>query len=330
MKITHSIALFIGSVSLSFSLLEGSAAHAQELARIRVGVSGTGTHQYTQELARKMGIFRKNGLDPLIVYVNSGSLLSQALIGGSFDLAASQGAEAILAKLRGADQRIVASIANRFNHVFLTVPGITSIKQLKGKKVAVSRIGSGSHFMTNLVIKEGGLEPERDIAVLQIGNSSARLAAIFARSVEGSIMTGDLIPLARREKLNLLVDLAETKLEYPFLTLNVLGSTLERNPRIVKAFIKSIAEAIRLFKTDRKAARESVRTVLRTDDPETLEFAVARTAKLLEHRPYPTPAGVQMVLEELSEREPKAKTARFEDAVDLRLLKELEREGVFQ
>lgn len=107
------------------------------------------------------GHFRKNGLDLEVVYVNSGSLLSQALIAGTFDLSMSQGSEAMIAKLRGADVRIVAVIANRFNHVYLAAPSITSFKQLKGKKVAVSRFGSGSHFQTNLALKEGGLDRKR-------------------------------------------------------------------------------------------------------------------------------------------------------------------------
>jgi NitT/TauT family transport system substrate-binding protein len=305
-------------------------ASAQEVQKIKIGYSGTGITQYVLELPKKQGIFRKNGLDPEIVYVGSGSLLNQALVAGSFDVSLSQGSEAVLAKLQGVDQRIVASIANHFNHVYLTHPSITSLRQLKGKRVAVSRFGSGSHFITNLVLKEGGLDPDRDVTVLQIGNSSARLAAILAGSVEGSIMAADFIPRAKREGFNVLADLAESKIEYPFLTFIMMSPVMERNPRMAKALIKSMAEGISLFKTDRAAAKAVIRAALRTDDPETIDFAAERSAKVLERRPFPTPAGIQTVLEELSRKVPKAKNAKFEDFVDLRALKELEREGVFK
>ncbi|HSK31658.1 MAG TPA: ABC transporter substrate-binding protein [Candidatus Limnocylindria bacterium] len=86
----------------------------------------------------------------------------------------------MVAKLRGADMRIVDVVANRFNHVCLTAPSITSFKQLKGKKVAVSRFGSGSRLQTNFGLKAGGLDPEKDLSVLQIGNSVARIAAILS------------------------------------------------------------------------------------------------------------------------------------------------------
>ena len=305
-------------------------ASAQELQKIKIGYSGTGITQYALELPKRLGIFRKNGLDPEIVYVGSGSLLNQALVAGTFDISLSQGSEAILAKLQGVDQRVVASIANRFNHVYLTHPSITSLKQLKGKKVAVSRIGSGSHFITNLVLREGGLDPQKDVTVLQVGNSSARLAAIMAGSVEGSIMAADFIPRAKKEGFNILADLAESKIDYPFLTFIMMSPHIDRNLRMVKAVIKSMSEGIRLFQTDRNAAKVVVKQALRTDDDETLEFAVTRSAKVLERRPFPTIAGVNTVLEELSARMPKAKTAKFEDFVDLRALKELEQEGFFK
>lgn len=307
-----------------------TTAAAQEMEKIRIGHSGTAINNYLLRLIRNQGIFRRHGLDAEIIYVGSGSLLSQALIAGSFEVAFSQGSEPIVAKLRGADQRIVASIVNRFNHVFMTHPSITSLKQLKGKRVAISRFGSGSHFMTNLVVKEGGLDPFKDLAILQIGNSSARLAAILAGSVDGTIMSGDFIPRAKKEGYNILLDLAESKVEYPFLTYYMMGPAIERNPRMVKALLKSTAEGIRLFKTDRSAAKAAIREALRTDDPETLEFSATRSAKILEERPFPTVAGIQMVLEELAEKEARARSAKFEEFVDLRALRELEREGAFK
>ena len=326
--------LFLGLLSVTvIELVDPYSFHrayAQPLEKIRIAYSGTGTSSYVMEIGQRNGIFRKNGLDPEIIYVGSGSLLMQALIAGTFITALSQGSEAMAAKLHGADIRIAAVIANHFNHVFLTSRHITSIKQLRGKRVAVSRFGSGSHFMTNLVLKEGGLDPEKDVTALQIGNSAARMAAILGGTVDGTIMAGDFIPRARKEGFNVLVDLADSNIEYPFLTFNIAGSVIDRNLKTVKALIKSASEAIRVLQTDPASAKAAIKSALRTDDPETLEFALTRSVRVLERRPFPTPAGIQMVLDELSSKEPKAKSGKFEDFVDLRALKELEREGVFK
>jgi NitT/TauT family transport system substrate-binding protein len=182
------LALLIALLSSPF-LLPSNPAHPQTLAKIRIGYSGTGDSQYILELPRRQGIFQKNGLDPEIVYVNSGTLLSQALIAGNFDVALTRGSTPMLGKLRGSEQYIIATYSNHFNDVFLTTPEITTVKQLKGKKVAVSRFGSGSHILTNLVLKQGGLDPQKDVTVLQIGNSSARFAAILSRTIEGSLIS---------------------------------------------------------------------------------------------------------------------------------------------
>jgi ABC-type nitrate/sulfonate/bicarbonate transport system substrate-binding protein len=171
-------AIFFTFGIFSFSLGLIQSLGAQTVEKMRLGYSGTGLSNYALEMGKRLGIFRRNGIDLEVVYINSGSLLNQALISGTFDVSLSQGSEAMMAKLRGADMRIVAVIANHFNHVYLAAPSITSFKQLKGKKVAVSRFGSGSHFQSNLALKDGGLDPDRDVTVLQIGNSGARITAI--------------------------------------------------------------------------------------------------------------------------------------------------------
>src|SRR6266481_8242124 len=322
------VAAWAGALLLFASVFSDNL-FAQTLDRIRLGYSGTGISSYSMEIGKRLGIFRRNGLDVEVVYVNSGSLLNQALIAGTFEVSFSQGSEAMLAKLRGADMRITAVIANHFNHVYLTAPAITSIKQLKGKKVAVSRFGSGSHFQSNLALKEGGLDPDKDVTVLQIGNSAARMAAILSGTVDGTIMAADFVPRAKKEGFNVVADLAATNIEYPFLSLHMMGNYIERNPKMVKALIKGMSESIGVLQTDNNAAKAVVRSVLRTDDVETVDNATMRSIQVLARRPFPTAAGIKTVLDELG-KEPKAKSSKFEDFVDLRALKDLEREGAFK
>ena len=328
MKIRFASIFFSFAISIWFpGFLQPLSA--QTVEKIRLGYSGTGLSNYALEMGKRLGIFRRNGIDLEVVYVNSGSLLNQALIAGTFDVSLSQGSEAMLAKLHGADIRIVAVIANHFNHVYLAAPAITSFKQLKGKKVAVSRFGSGSHFQTNLALKDGGLDPEKDVTVLQIGNSGARITAILSGAVDGTIMAADFVPKAKREGLNVLADLADTKIEYPFLSLHMMGSYIDRNLRLAKALIRGMSESIRALQTDTANAKVAIRAALKTDDTETIDYALSRSVRVLDVRPYPTQAGIQTVLDEIG-KEAKGKTFKFEDFVDMRALRELEKEGFFK
>lgn len=320
-------AVLIGALLLALAWIQNLPA--QTVEKMRLGYSGTGINNYVLEMGKREGIFRRNGLDLEVVYVNSGSLLSQALIAGTFDVAFSQGSEAMLARLRGADVRIVAVVANRFNHVYLAAPGIHSFKQLKGKKVAVSRFGSGSHFQTKLALKEGGLDPEKDVTVLQIGNSGARITAILSGVVDGTIMAADFVPKAKREGFNVLADLADSKIEYPFLSLNMTSSYIDKNFRLVKVLIKSMSESIRALQTDPANAKVAIRAALKTDDVETIDYALARSVQVLARRPFPTPAGIQTVIDELS-KEATGKNLKFDDYVDMRVLRELDKEGALK
>jgi NitT/TauT family transport system substrate-binding protein len=328
MKTNSRVWPFVALVILMLSAPCFDAA-AQTLEKVRLGYSGTGLNNYTLEMGKRLGIFRRNGIDLEVVYVNSGSLLNQALIAGTFDVAYSQGSEAMLAKLRGADMRIIAVIANHFNHVYITASSITSLKQLKGKKVAVSRFGSGSHFQTNLALKEAGLDPDKDVTILQIGNSGARMAAILSGTVDGTIMAADFVPKAKKEGFNILADLAETKIEYPFLALHMMGPYIGRNLNIAKALIRSMSESVRALQTDPANAKIAIRAALKTDDVETIDYALSRSVRVLESRPFPTVAGIQTVLDEIG-KEAKGKTFKFDDFVDMRALKELEKEGFFK
>jgi len=322
------VAAWAGALLLFASVFSDNL-FAQTLDRIRLGYSGTGISSYSMEIGKRLGIFRRNGLDVEVVYVNSGSLLNQALIAGTFDVALSQGSEAMLAKMRGADMRIVAVIANRFNHVYITAPSITSIKQLKGKRIAVSRFGSGSHFQSNLALKDGGLDPDRDVTTLQIGNSGARMAAILSGTVDGTIMAADFVPKAKKEGFNILTDLADTKIEYPFLSLHMMGPHLDRNLKMAKALIRSMSESIRALQADATNAKIAIRASLKTHDVETIDYALSRSVRVLDPRPFPTPGGIQTVLDEIG-KEAKGKTFRYDDFVDMRALRELQKEGFFK
>jgi ABC-type nitrate/sulfonate/bicarbonate transport system substrate-binding protein len=131
------------------------------------------------------------------------------------------------------------------------------------------------------------LDPEKDVTVLQIGNSGARMAAILSGTVDGTIMAADFVPRAKKEGFNIVADLAETNIEYPFLSLNAMGGYIERNPKLIKALIKSISESIRALKTDQTTAKAVVRTVLRTEDVETVEYAMTRSIQVLATAPSP-------------------------------------------
>jgi ABC-type nitrate/sulfonate/bicarbonate transport system substrate-binding protein len=155
------------------------------------------------------------------------------------------------------------------------------------------------------------------------------MAAILSGTVDGTIMAADFVPKAKREGFNILTDLAATKIEYPFLSLNMMGPYIDRNLKLVKALIRSTSESIRALQTDPANAKIAIRAALKTDDAETIDYALQRSVQVLDRRPFPTQAGIQTVIDELG-KEAKGKNLKFDDYVDMRALRELEKEGFFK
>ena len=124
-----------------------SMAQAQ-VTRIKVGYSSIGVGQSLVWVAKEAGLFKENGLDVQLIFVGSSSILTQSVIAGDVPIAIMSGTAAINSQLAGSDVVIAASTKKDPAQAFLvTAKGISQPAQLKGKKLAVSRIGASSDFI---------------------------------------------------------------------------------------------------------------------------------------------------------------------------------------
>ena len=99
-------------------------------------------------VAKEAGLFKENGLDVQLIFIGSSSILTQSVIAGDVPIAIMSGTAAINSQLAGSDVVIAASTKKDPAQAFLvTAKGISQPAQLKGKKLAVSRIGASSDFI---------------------------------------------------------------------------------------------------------------------------------------------------------------------------------------
>jgi NitT/TauT family transport system substrate-binding protein len=190
--------------------------------------------------------------------------------------------------------------------------------------VAVSRFGSGSDFITRMALKSWGLEPVRDVTILQIGNSPERLAAISSGKVHGSILSLSQTPRAKKLGLRVLADLSQVDAEYPQGVLYAPLSLIEKRPDLVRTFVKAYVEAIQQFKTNRPLAyRIIARSSGLTDQADIEEYFNLLTTRFLLDYPLPSVTGMKTVLDDLGAKNPKIRDVKPEDLLDTRFLREL-------
>ena len=293
------------------------------LEKVRLGYSGVGSGEEIHHFAKEVGLFNKSGLDVEIIYIPGGSTVVQAMIAGELQFGRGSATEVVSSHLGGFSLKILAALINKFVYSFVTPMAITKPQELKGKAVAVSRFGSGSDFITRMALKSWGLEPVRDVTILQVGNSPERLAAIASGKVHGSILSLSQTPRARKFGLRVLADLSQIDAEYPQGVLYAPAVLIEKRPDLIRSFLKAYVEAIRLFKSDKQVAFSIIaKNSGLKDKAEIEEYHSTLSKNFLLDYPAPTLAGMRTVLDDLATKNPKVREIKPEDLLDTRFLAE--------
>jgi LysM repeat protein len=205
---------------------------------------------------------------------------------------------------------------------------ITRPDQLKGKIMAVSRIGSSSDFATRYALEKYGLAPDKDVAIVQIGSQPARFSALESGKIHGVMIAIPLTAKAKRMGLNTLADLQMLGLEYQHTGLAFSQDTIKKQPELVRNVLKAFVESIHFMKTRRQETIGILAKYLKSDDTEALDEAYDSVLNsLIPEKPYPTIKGIQIMLREMGIKEPAARSARPEQFVDLTFMKELDSSG---
>ena len=315
------------ALTLALSLFSGSVALAQ-LARIKVGYSSIGVGQSLVWVAKEAGLFRENGLDVQLIFIGSSSILSQAIIAGDVPIAIMSGTAAINSQLAGSDLIMAASTKKDPAQAFLvTAKGISQPAQLKGKKLAVSRLGASSDFILRLILKKIGLVPDKDVAIVQIGSSPVRMAALANGVADGTALTFEEMMIAKKMGFNVLMNLVDLGVE----SLNSDVVTTRRFMRdsreTVQRFIKGMVKAVSFFAANKKFSMDVIGRYTKSSDLEKIEYGYDYAAKIFLKKPYPPIKGIQLALEEVGERTPAARTANPEQFIDISIVKELDDSG---
>jgi LysM repeat protein len=223
---------------------------------------------------------------------------------------------------------MVAGFLNTMDYKLIVSRDITRPDQLKGKIMAVSRIGSSSDFATRYALEKYGLAPDKDVAIVQIGSQPARFSALESGKIHGVMIAIPLTAKAKKMGLNTLADLQMLGLEYQHTGLAFSQDTIKKQPELVRNVLKAFVESIHFMKTRRQETIGILAKYLKSDDMEALDEAYDSVLNsLIPEKPYPTIKGIQIMLREMGIKEPAARNARPEQFVDLTFMKELDSSG---
>jgi NitT/TauT family transport system substrate-binding protein len=246
------------------------------------------------KFAHAEGFFKKNGLDVTLIYVNSGVLASQVVASGTAGAAAITATDALRVMSAGVPMKIIMVNIDQFQHLFVARPGIKNPGDMKGKKVAVSRYGSFSDIQTRFLIRQWGMEPDKDVQILQIGNSAARSAALASGGVDGAIVTPFFIPSAKKAGLNVIFDLSTINAKFANQIVIVNENLINEKRAAVRAFARGLIDAIKVWRAGSAATRAYLRKNYKLADAD-IESVQAESRRFIRAEPTPDLESVQAV-----------------------------------
>jgi NitT/TauT family transport system substrate-binding protein len=277
-------------------------------------------------IAQDQGFFERYGLEADLTYIGGSTRITEAIIAGEIKLAQIGGAAAVSAGLSGADVIMIGTVVPVFVTTLFSRPEITSVADLRGKSIAVTAIGTTTDFAGRVALRRAGLEPLRDVAIIQAGGAPEVLAAIQAGNVAGGVLTPPNTLRAREAGLRELVDLTALRIPYEQAPLGTTRRFIEEQPATVRAFLRAITEGIAVAKQDRALAKRVLARYTRVEDDALLEETYRLYVEdALPRAPYVTREGVQTILDLLDH--PRAPEATPEQFFDNRFVQELDRSG---
>ena len=295
-----------------------------------VGVAGPAINMVYSFVARDAGFFQKYGLDARIVVFDAGSILAQAALSGEVKVSVSSGPATIASRTQGADTIIIAACVNTLPYSLVTAKGITKWDQLKGKKIAISRFGSGTDTAIRLVLKQFGLDPVKDVIIVQLGTQPSRVQALAAGAIDATIISPPLDITAKKQGYQILVNIAELKIPYPQQVIEMTDRFIRENPQMAKTILKGFIEGVRYATTHKEETKKIITKYLKTTDPEILEATYQSFVQVTDENCYPNLEGIRNAMDEVAQRVPGVKSKKPQDFVNTRFLTDLEKEGFFK
>ena len=284
-----------------------STAVAAEVERLNVVYSVIAGASVAVWAPKEAGIYKKYGLDVNMIYV-AGSQAISTLISGDAQIAQGSGAAAILSRLAGSEVKIIGATINVIPMSLVTTPDIASPRDLKGKTFGVTRFGSLTDLGLQKAFSEWGLDPTKDIKMIQTGGVPENLLFMQQGIIKGALISSPTLEKAKEMGYKELLNLADLKFRYPATALVATDSFIKNRSQTLERFLKATLEGIKYAKANPEFTIKLLGKYSRTSDAKLLNSAF-RTYVLGYIRDIPmiTSSEVEAALEEIAARNPKAK-----------------------
>src|SRR4030095_16366012 len=314
-------------VCVALSLLISPRPSSAQLTRIRIGYPSPSANFYPLLATKEANLFEKYGFEPEMIYIQGVQLIA-VHVAGQLDFSSVSGLVFLQASVEGSDLILLASSNDSQPMKLMVHGGIAGPKDLKGKTIAVTRFGSLTDLLLRPVLKKWGLEPQKDVNLLQIGRLPDMVVAIAQKKVDGGVISFPNSLQAEKMGIKTMLDFAQAGLDIPSTTVVASRKYANTHREVVLRFLKAYVEGTRRLLTDRELGIRALRKYGGVNDRELLATTYDLfTTRYIKKVPRINPKAVETALGLLADVTPKAKGRKAEEFIDTSFMDELESTG---
>ena len=305
-----------------FLLLFISAGAGEAADKVRMSISSIDVSFLTAGLALKRGMFRDEGLDLELIRMNANVSIT-ALSTGDIDYTMVF-ASVVRGALRGMPMKVVASFMDSSTHLLIARPEYKSIRDLKGKTLAVSTFGATSDVAARMMMKQGGVDPEKELRIIPLGVERARYAALREGIVDVAVLSPPTDTEAQRQGYRILSRFHE-HFKLPFTGLGTNLKKLKEKPDEVKRMARALLRANRFVRANREGTIQTMMDWIKVDR----ESAVATydsTWKIFSEDGGISESGLKLVIDQGREAMKIERPVANAEVADFGIIREVQKE----
>jgi len=306
-----------------------TAATASPAPRaVRVAYVALSASQAPPWIAVERGLFAKHGLAVELTRVAGGEAI-KALVAGELDFAFGPAGTAALARLHGGDVAVIGSMIHTLPYEVWAGAAVAQPADLRGKRLGINRLGTTTDFVARFALRRWGLEPDRDVPLIQVGETGEMLAAMERGAIDAAVMESLYGYLAAQQgSLHRLVNVSDLGLVYLFGGIETRRSLADSDPDLMLRFLRATVEAIAVFKQEREFTLDILAKYTHLDDRAALAYSWEEHAtRYFQRLPYPTREGYPLLVEEQAAVEPAIRQLDPADLLLDRFVRELDTSG---
>jgi ABC-type nitrate/sulfonate/bicarbonate transport system substrate-binding protein len=272
-------------------------------------------------VTKEAKLFEKYGNNVQLIFIQGASSAAAALTSG--DAQVGMFSPQVVISTPALELMMFGRLGNTMDNRIYVKKGIKSIKEVK--RIAISRFGSNADFAARFLLQREGLRPDTDVALLQFGNQSNRIAAVETNNADAAMLTPPMTLMARKLGMTLLIDASKLNIPYSSLMFVARKSYLAKmRPELVN-FTKAMIEGVAVYKSNKEFALKVLAKYMKVQDREVLEENFREYDFPL--KPYPSREYFELPIQEVGKKDPKVLKENPERFADMSLVKEIDASG---